>query len=137
LEKFSNIRRDDFGETQMKQHKQQGVTVLGGLCVLAIAGFIITAGLKLGPLYLDNSFVKAAIDSLSEDDIHTMTDKEIRKKLAANFNINNVRDMDMKDVKIIRDKTHTSVTLDYEKRINFMGNVDVVVKFKNSYDTSK
>jgi hypothetical protein len=137
LEKFSNIRRDDFGETQMKQHKQQGVTVLGGLCVLAIAGFIITAGLKLGPLYLDNSFVSAAIESLADENIHTLTDKQIRRKLADNFDINNVRDMDMRDVKIIRDKTHTSVTLDYEKRINFMGNVDVVVKFKNSYDTSK
>ncbi|TNF05630.1 MAG: DUF4845 domain-containing protein [Gammaproteobacteria bacterium] len=121
----------------MKQHKQQGVTVLGGLCVLAIAGFIITAGLKIGPLYLDNSFVSAAIDSLADENIHTLTDKQIRRKLSDNFDINNVRDMDMRDVKIIRDKTHTSVTLDYEKRVNFMGNLDVVVKFKNSYDTSK
>jgi len=121
----------------MKQHKQQGITVLGGLVALAIAGFIITAALKVGPLYLDNSFVKAAMDSLAEENIHTMTDRQIRRKLGDFFDINNVRDIDMKDIKIVREKTGTIVTLDYEKRVNFMGNLDVVVHFNNRYDSSK
>jgi len=43
----------------------------------------------------------------------------------------------MKQLKIIREKTKTLVTLNYEKRIEFMGNVDVIVRFENSYDSSK
>ncbi|WP_461481863.1 DUF4845 domain-containing protein [Porticoccus sp.] len=121
----------------MKHHKQQGITVLGALVALVLAGFFITAGLKVGPLYLDNSFVKAAMDSLAEENIHTMTDAQVRRKLADFFDINNVRDIDMKDIKIEREKTRTLVSLNYEKRVNFMANLDVVVRFNNSYDSSK
>ena len=116
----------------MRHNKQKGMTLLGGLTVLLIVGFILTAAFKVGPLYLDNSFVRAAIDSLAQENIHTMTDKDVRKKLNAFFDINNVRDIDTKQIKIIREKTKTLVTLNYEKRINFMGNVDVVVRFENT-----
>lgn len=121
----------------MRHNKQKGMTLLGGLTALLIVGFILTAAFKVGPLYLDNSFVRAAIDSLAQENIHTMTDKDVRKKLNAFFDINNVRDIDTKQIKIIREKTKTLVTLNYEKRINFMGNVDVVVRFENTYDSSK
>ncbi|MDX2350050.1 MAG: DUF4845 domain-containing protein [Porticoccus sp.] len=121
----------------MKHNKQKGVTVLGGLTVLLIVGFFLTAAFKVGPLYLDNSFIRAALDSLAHENIHTLTDRGVRGKLSATFNINNIRDVDTKQIKIIREKTKTLVTLNYEKRIEFMGNVDVVVRFENSYDSSK
>ena len=121
----------------MKRSKQQGITVLGGLVSLAIVGFFITAALKIGPLYLDNSFVKAAIDSLAEENIHNMSDTEVRRKLSTHFDINNVRDIDTKLIKIKRQQTHTTVSLNYEKRVNFMGNLDVVVSFENIYDSSR
>ncbi len=121
----------------MTHHRQKGVTALGGLTALLIVGFFLTAAFKVGPLYLDNSFVRAALDSLAHERIHTLTDKDVRKKLYSSFDINNVRDIDMKQLKIIREKTKTLVTLNYEKRIEFMGNVDVVVRFENSYDSSK
>ncbi|MEZ5529152.1 MAG: DUF4845 domain-containing protein [Porticoccaceae bacterium] len=121
----------------MKQRTQRGISVLGALVTLAVVGFFLTAALKVGPLYLDNSFVKAAIDSLAEENIHTMTDSQVRRKLGDFFDINNVRDIDMKDIKIEREKTRTLVTLNYEKRVNFIANVDVVVRFNNSYDSSK
>jgi hypothetical protein len=121
----------------MKHNKQKGMTVLGGLIVLLILGFFLTAAFKVGPLYLDNSFVRAALDSLAHENVHTLTDKDVRRKLSSSFDINNIRDVDMKQLKIIREKTKTLVTLNYEKRIEFMGNVDVVVRFENSYDSSK
>ncbi|MEH6468976.1 MAG: DUF4845 domain-containing protein [Porticoccus sp.] len=121
----------------MKHNKQKGITVLGGLTALLIVGFFLTAFFKVGPLYLDNSFIRAALDSLALENIHTLTDKDVRKKLYSSFDVNNVRDVDMKQLKIIRERTKTLVTLNYEKRIEFMGNVDVVVRFENSYDSSK
>lgn len=121
----------------MKHTNQQGITVLGGLVSLAIVGFFLTAALKIGPLYLDNSFVKAAIDSLEEDNIHNMSDAEVRRKLLTHFDINNVRDIDTKLIRIKREQTHTEVSLNYEKRVNFMGNLDVVVRFENTYDSAR
>jgi hypothetical protein len=120
----------------MTHSKQQGISMLGGLVLLAVVGFFLTAIFKVAPLYLDNSFVKAAVASLQKEDVHGMTDKDIRRKLGAQFDMNNVRDIDRKLIKVTREKTRTLVTLDYEKRVNFMGNVDVVVMFNNSYDSS-
>lgn len=120
----------------MRHNKQRGLSALGLLLVLAIAGFFLTIGTRVGPLFLDNSFVNAAIQSLENESIHTLTDRQIRRKLSDYFMVNNVRDVNVKDLVIERNKKATVVRLDYERRVNFLANVDVVVAFENTYDTS-
>ena len=120
----------------MKQHKQRGLSALGILVLLAVIGFFLTIATRIGPLYLDNSFVDAALQSLADESVHKMSDAQIRRKLQAAFTINSVRDVYAKDTVIERKKTATTVSLDYERRIHFLANVDVVVIFKNTYDTS-
>jgi hypothetical protein len=119
----------------MTLKKQQGMSLLSGLVLLALVGFFLTAAFKIGPLYLDNSFVRAAVTSLQHEDVHNMSNSDIRRKLEAQFNINNVRDVDSKLISVIRERTRTQVIFNYEKRVNFMGNVDIVVVFNNSYDS--
>ena len=120
----------------MRQNKQQGLSALGILLVLTIAGFFLTIATTIGPLYLDNSFVNAALQSLSSEPIHKLSDGKIRRRLQDSFTVNNVRDVNAKDTVIERKKTATTVSLDYERRINFLANVDIVVVFENTYDTS-
>lgn len=105
----------------MTHRKQQGISMLGGLILLAVVGFFLTAIFKVGPVYLDNSFVKAAVSSLQNEDVYGMTDKDIRRKLGAQFDMNNLRDIDRKLIKVTREKTRTVVTLDYEKNSKFYG----------------
>jgi len=120
----------------MKAKMQRGISSLGLLIVLGVAGFGLLIGFKLGPLYLDNYFVSSAMDALKDEKVDQMTETAIKRKLAGLFIVNNVRDIDMKDIKIQRDKTRTLVTLNYERRKEFLANVDVVVKFNNAFDSS-
>ena len=120
----------------MKQHKQQGLSALGILLVLAIVGFFLTVAARLGPLYIDNSFVNAALQSLSSEPVHKLSDGKIRRRLQDSFTVNSVRDVFAKDTVIERRKTATIVRLDYERRVHLFANVDIVVVFKNTYDTS-
>ena len=120
----------------MKQRKQQGLSALGILLILTIAGFFLTVATTIGPLYLDNSFVNAALQSLSSEPIHKLSDGKIRRRLQDSFTINNIRDVNAKDTVIERKKTATTVSLDYERRVHFFANVDIVVIFENTYDTS-
>ena len=120
----------------MLARKQRGLSALGFLIVLAIGGFFLTALFKVGPMYLDNYFVQGAMNTLADEKVHEMTDARIRRKIGDSFTINNVRDVDVKKVQIVREKTRTLVKLDYEKRVNFLGNLDVVVAFSNVYDSS-
>jgi len=120
----------------MRQHKQKGMSALGILLILTIAGFFLTVATTIGPLYLDNSFVNAALQSLSSEPIHKMSDGKIRRRLQDSFTINNIRDVNAKDTVIERKKTATTISLDYERRVHFFANVDIVVVFENTYDTS-
>lgn len=117
--------------------QQRGLSSLGWLVVLAVVGFFLTTLLKLGPLYLDNYFVAAAVESLKSEDIHNLDSIGIRRKLDNQFIVNNVRDIDPASISVVREKTRTLVNVDYERRVPFMGNVDVVVKFTNQYDSSQ
>lgn len=121
----------------MKADLQRGMSSLSLLAVLCIGGFFLLALFRVGPLYLDNYFVGAAMESMREEDFHKMDDAEIFKKLFSYFTINNVRDIKRSTVKIERPKDGTLIKVDYEKRVNFLGNLDVVVKFENHLHSSQ
>ncbi len=116
--------------------QQQGMSMVAWLLLLAVGGTLLLAAFRLAPLYIDNYFIKSALDSLEQENIDEMTNGAIRRKLDKLFLINNVRDMSSKDIEIDRRQGNILVSLDYEQRVNFVGNVDFVVMFHNVYDSS-
>lgn len=119
-----------------KSKSQLGISSLGLLVVLALAGLGLLSAFKLGPLYLDNYFIRGAINSMAKENIDEMSEGQIRRKLSDYFTVNNIRDVDTKAIKVERDKKGTRIILNYEKRVDFLGNVDVVVSFENRFDTA-
>lgn len=117
---------------------QRGFSTSGWLLIAAIGGFFLTLFFKLGPAYLDNMSLRSAMKSMvtSHDDIHQMEKGEIYKSMGSYFTINNVRDHNVKELKIIRMKDKTLINHEYEKRIPVMLNVDAVLKFRNQVDSS-
>jgi len=117
-------------------NSQQGVTTRSALFTLFIVGFILTVAFKLGPHYLDNRIIQGAIDQVGQSDINGKSNSQIRRKIADFFTINNIRNIDVRKVVIVRDDSGTQISLDYEKRIEMFGNVDVVLKFSNKYEAA-
>ena len=64
-----------------------------------------------------------------------MSNGEIRSKMSKYFSVNGVRDINVNTVEIERKKTHTEVRINYEKRVNILGNVDAIVTFDNLYES--
>ena len=91
---------------------------------------------RVGPLYLDNYFVAAALESMGAEDVHQLSDAEVRRKLRNYFTINNIRDINVRDVAIERSAEGTVIKVDYEKRVDFLGNADVVVTFTNHLNSA-
>jgi hypothetical protein len=118
----------------MSMNSQRGMTTTSALVTVFIVGFFLTIIFKLGPHYLDNRIIQGAIDQVGESGINGKSNSEIRRKIADYFTINNIRDVDVKKVVIAREDTGTRISLDYEKRIEMFGNVDVVIKFSNQYE---
>jgi len=118
-------------------NSQRGMTTTSALFTLFIVGFLLTVTFKLAPHYLDNRIIQSAIDQVGQSDINGKSNSQIRRKIADFFTINNIRDVDVRKVVIARDDSGTKIGLDYEKRIEMFGNVDVVLKFSNLYESAE
>lgn len=119
------------------RYHQQGISTLGVVVLLSLATFFLTVVFKVGPMYLDNWAVKGAFNGLVNENVRDMTDSQIRRKLDSYFIVNNVRNINAKDIIVKRERTKILVSHDYETRANFMGNLDVVAKFSHKYDSSE
>ncbi|TVZ38503.1 uncharacterized protein DUF4845 [Alteromonadaceae bacterium 2753L.S.0a.02] len=118
--------------------KQAGIGALGWLTILAIAGFVLTCFFKLGPHYLDNLSIVDALKTLGEQNqsIDNMDKTEITKILSNYTMINNVRGQEAQSFKIVRKKGRTLVNSEYEVRVPFMLNIDVVLSFRKQFDSA-
>ena len=112
--------------------KARGASAMGVLLVLVglVAG--ITLVLKLGPHYIDWRTMQSVFDNLTG--VHEMSPADIRETLAKRFQINGLRDFDLrKVVEIDAKKDNTTLSVTYERREHIVGNVDVVLSFSESY----
>ncbi len=121
----------------MGRSAEHGVSLLGILFVLLLVGFALTVLFRVGPLYLDDYTVRKSFAALGDGDARNLSDQAIRHRLYKYFVVNNVDNIDLKQVRIDRNAARVLVSLYYERRVAFLGNLDVVAKFNNVYDSSK
>lgn len=120
---------------------QKGMGMTEIMVLLVIIGFVATTAVKLGPVYLDNSTVTSAFESIQEDyagkDIQEISNTDIKRKLGKYFQVNMVSSEIEKSIEVVRKGRSVIVKSDYEIRQPFMGNVEIVVVFQNEVDLSK
>lgn len=116
---------------------QAGLSSLGWLMVLLIAGFVLTCAFRLGPHYLDNMSIKDALKTLGEQNanIDALDKDAIFKQLNNYMMINNVRGQEAQSFKIVRKKGRTLVNSVYEVRVPMFYNIDVLLTFKSQLDS--
>lgn len=117
------------------RYLQRGMGMGQILLLLVLIGFGATVAISVIPVYIDNSTVVSALESVQEayasKDVQEVTDKEIRGKLGNYFQINMVS-RDVEDaVQVVREKDEIWLTINYEIRKHLMGNVDIVMMFEN------
>jgi hypothetical protein len=113
--------------------QQCGLTLIGGLLILIVIGFVAYLAMRLVPVYLEYFNVVSAVKTLREDpDLHAKSEPEIRELLKRRFFVNDVKSVkaaDPKHVNIKKTNTSTIVTVDYEVRVGILGNLDAVATF--------
>lgn len=117
---------------------QVGMSTVGILLTLLIGGFFVMAAVKLAPAYLDNILVRENLVQLGDlTDLQEMSKGEIKVKLLKDFNMDAVQGAPTKNIKIIRTKEGWLINVDYEQRIHFFANIDLVVFFTNQLNSAK
>ena len=111
-------------------YHQRGVSKFGLLMLfLFIAGFL-TAGLKIAPIYLDHNLIAGICEDLIENgEAANMTITDIRQRVSNSLRINNVAGFDLSDIRKTTENDAPIITINYERRIELVANLDVVAKF--------
>jgi len=113
--------------------RQQGMTMLSGLIVLAIVVFFILIGIKMIPVYIENHAIKQVLQNMEKDrKVRKMSPGEMRKSFMKRLKINSVYTFDRDTIKIKKEKRGTRFSVDYEVRKPVAANVAIVMDFAES-----
>ncbi|MEJ2330311.1 MAG: DUF4845 domain-containing protein [Gammaproteobacteria bacterium] len=117
--------------TSMK--KQQGLSIIGLLVFLLMAGALGFFGLKVGPTYLENWTLKKMMQDLqTDDDVIGKPASTVRNMVMKRIRINGVYSLTPRNVNIQRRGAYNVVTLDYTVAKKLAGNMEVVMTFKET-----
>jgi len=109
---------------------QRGLTLITIVFILAVAGFFVMLGLKIGPIYMNHSKVVNALAAVEAmPDIRTMSKREISTSLYKRFNMNYVTKVNDDDITIVKQDHYTKVEIEYERVEQIIGNLSVLVEF--------
>ncbi len=118
--------------------QQQGLTLIGFIFVLIIAGFFALMAMKLVPSYVEYSGVAKAMEQIAADSGSANKPlKAVCSDLAFKGSFQYVDDgvFDCgKTVKMKRGKGGTKLIVDYEKKIHFIYNISFLLHFSKTVD---
>ncbi len=120
-------------------NKQQGMTAIGILIILALIAFFTLLVLRLAPPYLEHFNVASSLKSLQQETgLQEKTPGEVRSLLQRRFDINDVEHVKKDDIKLEKNSKSGLLTVSvvYEVRVPIMFNVDAVVSFSDSIEVS-
>lgn len=118
-------------------NRQKGMFSLGGLYLVLSLGFFVFLAFKIVPPYFDNMYIQQGLKDLAliNTESGEISSDDIRGRLSNFFRINNVRGDVVKQIKIKRKSGGVIVKIDYERRVPLFANVEVVMDFKNHWNS--
>jgi hypothetical protein len=116
---------------------QRGITLMGFLIVLSVAGFFAYLGMRLFPVYIEYYGVVTAMKSIqNEPGAAQMSPEQIRLLLDRRFDISGVNSVKREHIKITRERGY-NLTITYEVRRPMIYNIDFVAMFDNTVDLAR
>lgn len=121
----------------MNSTKQRGISLMGWLVILILAGFFASIAFKVLPHYMDNRALDKVISSVDREaatGLRIRSVGEFYNHVEKNMQINNIRDLKAADIMEIRaEGADFYVHLEYEVREKILKNIDLVVSFDKEY----
>lgn len=114
--------------------RQRGLGWFGLLFVFGTIAFFAIIAVKVGPIYMNHMTVMKIVKSVADNpDYANAPPNEIRSTLERRWDVDYVKYLDDKDVKIKRGKQGRLLAYDYSAEVNLFYNVFVVVKYKDEF----
>lgn len=117
---------------------QQGMTLIGFVLVLAVAGVFIYMGMKLIPMYSEYYAVKQAMDGMAREPGMAEADAaKIKDAFFRRLYTSYAENVKPENVKLLRKDAGWLMSVDYEVRRPLIANIDVVGHFKTEKELKR
>lgn len=118
--------------TKMRQ-RQKGMSSFGWIAVAGIFGFLVITFFKVFPFYYDNFKLTTSLEALQLDTtIDAKSKRAIWQSLQKRLFINEVRMITREHVTMVRKDGKTTVTVTYEQKDDYIGNLFIGGRFVES-----
>ena len=110
--------------------QQRGMTFIGLLCILALVGVELYAGIRLAPVYLNYLKVAKALNGVAADVKGDNPDQRaLMNALSRQWEVQDIDVPDTKDIEITKDDNGTSMHVAYDEAVPYIANVSLSVHF--------
>lgn len=116
------------------RRKQQGMTFLGLLILVVFVGLFVYAGIRLTPAYLDYMQVTKALNDIASETDGKVDERSLRIALQRRWDIEDFKNIDARDVEVVRDGDVYTLTADYQVVTPFVANIELLVSFNKSVE---
>ena len=112
--------------------KNQGFSTIAMLFYFMVGILAVTSVLKLGPVYLENWTVRQFLNTIaSEPEALAKGESGVLEAIRKHKGVNENYTLKDEDIAIETTDTDIVVNINYEVRIPFFYNIDVILKFDN------
>jgi hypothetical protein len=114
----------------MRYH-QRGISFLGFIIVLAVVGFFLYLGMRIGPAYLEYYSIRNAVNKIANE-VGSNDIAAIRRAMDRQMTIDYAKSYKPEYISVRREGDRFQLVLKYEHRDSLLYNLDYVAKFEHS-----
>jgi Domain of unknown function (DUF4845) len=115
------------------RHRQAGITFIGFLCLLALVGIVLYAGIRLVPVYLNYMKIARAMEQVASEAKGENPDPAgMRVSLERHWTIEDITQVLAKDIEVVRDESGMSLHVTYDQSVPYLANVSLTAHFDKS-----
>lgn len=118
------------------RNRQNGFSLMSIMMFILIGFFVITAVVRVVPVYIDDFTLNQIIGSIDDRDRLRDLDSEraVREYLRKRVEMEGIEGVSVSDMDIEYGNELLTIDFEYEARTPFMGNIDTVIQFEHHHE---
>lgn len=121
----------------MIKSKQSGITLIGFIFVILIAGFFAYMALKLVPPYTQYFGVSKAMNEVATEGVDGKDQNAVRRDFMFKLSFQYADEIiKPQNIKFVRHEDGTDMQVKYDEQVHFVYNIDFLVHFEKTVKLS-
>ena len=120
------------------RYRQQGLSIVGWMAMVAIFGFLLLSFFKVFPIYNEYFTIQSVLKGLTKDEkVDFKSKRAIWESLSKRLAVNQVGSIKPENVTIERKDGKTTITVSYRTQRPYIGNLFIGGNFSESVVTDR